>query len=435
MKELPNWKQAETILMKLSQEPGIQKIMDKHHYQVGVLKEMYPEGKVGVDPVCVLGYNSNKGESITLRLRTDDMRGFRNYERIREVLFHELAHNVHSEHDQHFYELMRTLEREANASDWTRSKGNTLSQHTIKHFSNENLFDPDDDMDYEENEHRLGGENKNFKEPEALRNVLADAIESRMKSSIRQESSKVLQRNQKQAQIEKEEEKKQKQKELKEKELEESKLKEMELQEKELKEKELKKELKEKELKEIECQEKEKLKIKEVQDQKQNDSPIESLKLMGFSEELAKIALKMSHNNLQTAIDLLLSGKVSEKDVANIDMEIDTSSSLNEKNQQITNSIQKLFQQNPYENAKRSLEAILTYISNALSNPQNEKYRKIRNTNEFFQSRIGNKNEAMEVLQACGFYLNDDYWILKRNDPGLLWLGKSLIETNLTHFV
>lgn len=80
---------------------------------------MFPDGKVGVDPVCVLGLNQNKGQKILLRLRTDDLLGFRKYLRcgaaggpddemadwtdpsscvdgcsIKKVLFHELSHNV-----------------------------------------------------------------------------------------------------------------------------------------------------------------------------------------------------------------------------------------------------------------------------------------------------------------------------------------------------
>lgn len=37
--------------------------------------EMPPEGKVGISPVCILGVNINRGQEISLRLRTDDLRG------------------------------------------------------------------------------------------------------------------------------------------------------------------------------------------------------------------------------------------------------------------------------------------------------------------------------------------------------------------------
>jgi hypothetical protein len=40
-----------------------------------VCSEMPPEGRVGVSPVCVLGVNINAGQEVSLRLRTDDLRG------------------------------------------------------------------------------------------------------------------------------------------------------------------------------------------------------------------------------------------------------------------------------------------------------------------------------------------------------------------------
>lgn len=41
---------------------------------MGLLSEMPPEGKVGVSAMCVLGYNVNNGQEISLRLRTDDLK-------------------------------------------------------------------------------------------------------------------------------------------------------------------------------------------------------------------------------------------------------------------------------------------------------------------------------------------------------------------------
>ncbi len=38
-------------------------------------------------------------------MRTDDLKGFRRYDRIRETLIHELAHMVWGEHDANFKEL------------------------------------------------------------------------------------------------------------------------------------------------------------------------------------------------------------------------------------------------------------------------------------------------------------------------------------------
>lgn len=53
--------------------------MTKHRWSVGLLSEMPPEGKVGVSPVCILGVNINAGQEISLRLRTDDLKGFRRH--------------------------------------------------------------------------------------------------------------------------------------------------------------------------------------------------------------------------------------------------------------------------------------------------------------------------------------------------------------------
>ena len=67
--------------------------MAKHKWNVGSLAELYPDGKVGESAVCVMGLNENKGQRIELRIRTDDLKGFRKILSIRKVLFHELAHN------------------------------------------------------------------------------------------------------------------------------------------------------------------------------------------------------------------------------------------------------------------------------------------------------------------------------------------------------
>ncbi|KAL0030412.1 hypothetical protein WJX79_002860 [Trebouxia sp. C0005] len=86
--------EAIKLLHRLAADPGIIGIMSKHRWTVGLLSEMPPEGKVGVSPVCILGVNINAGQEISLRLRTDDLKGFRRYDRIRETLCHELAHMV-----------------------------------------------------------------------------------------------------------------------------------------------------------------------------------------------------------------------------------------------------------------------------------------------------------------------------------------------------
>jgi hypothetical protein len=123
---LPEQDTAKQILHDLANDPGILACMNKHQWNVGCLKEMYPEGKVGESEVCILGLNRNKGQEILLRIRTDDLKGFRKILSIRKVLFHELAHNVYSEHDSNFFQLNRQIEKECNELDWRRQDGNML---------------------------------------------------------------------------------------------------------------------------------------------------------------------------------------------------------------------------------------------------------------------------------------------------------------------
>jgi hypothetical protein len=120
---LPNEKKAKDILTTLANDPGILACMSKHKWNVGSLAELYPDGKVGESAVCVMGLNKNNGQEILLRLRTDDIQGFRKPLSIRKVLYHELAHNVHSEHDTQFFQLMRQIERECTELDWTGGEG------------------------------------------------------------------------------------------------------------------------------------------------------------------------------------------------------------------------------------------------------------------------------------------------------------------------
>ncbi|XP_022970761.1 uncharacterized protein LOC111469652 isoform X2 [Cucurbita maxima] len=121
----------------LAADPGIVAIMNKHRWHVGIMTEMAPVGYVGVRPKCILGFNKNHGEEISLQLRTDDLKGFRKYESIKKTLLHELAHVIYSKHDANFYALDKQLNEEAATLDWTRSKGHTLSGVSYSQYHDE----------------------------------------------------------------------------------------------------------------------------------------------------------------------------------------------------------------------------------------------------------------------------------------------------------
>uniref|UniRef100_A0A0E0EN38 WLM domain-containing protein n=1 Tax=Oryza meridionalis TaxID=40149 RepID=A0A0E0EN38_9ORYZ len=138
----------------LACDPGIIAIMNKHRWRVGIMTEMAPVGYVGVSPKCILGFNKNMGEEISLRLRTDDLKGFRKYESIKRTLLHELAHMVHSEHDANFFALNKQLNDEAASLDWTKSRGHVLSGRKIfDSYEDEFVLEPDSVVVG----HKLGG--------------------------------------------------------------------------------------------------------------------------------------------------------------------------------------------------------------------------------------------------------------------------------------
>ena len=113
---------AEAMLRRLATDPGVVGAARKHSFKVGALREMPPEGLVGVSQVCVLGYNENRGQAIYLRLRTDDWSGFRDYVTVRKTLMHELAHNVYGDHGEGFKALNSQLNDECEMFDWKRAR-------------------------------------------------------------------------------------------------------------------------------------------------------------------------------------------------------------------------------------------------------------------------------------------------------------------------
>ena len=86
-------------------------------WQVGLLCELDPEDAdrdqmLKGDDRCLLGWNKGNGATIALRLRTDDLKGFRKYESIINTLLHELTHNVFSAHDDKFFALFADLKKQ-----------------------------------------------------------------------------------------------------------------------------------------------------------------------------------------------------------------------------------------------------------------------------------------------------------------------------------
>lgn len=124
----------------------VRAIMKERKWSVGELTELTPF------ETGILGYNRNAGQLIAVRLRTDDLSGFRHYDSVRKVLLHELTHNVWSEHDDNFHALLRQLNKDVVNLDWTAHGGHALA-------SGGSFYEPDevDSQTWQGGSQRLGG--------------------------------------------------------------------------------------------------------------------------------------------------------------------------------------------------------------------------------------------------------------------------------------
>lgn len=181
---LPRPERSQALLLRLKEDPGIKATMKKREYTVGLLTEMEPlsytqESHEGTSRV--LGLNRNKGQVIELRLRTDAYDGYRDYKTIRKTLCHELAHNIHSDHDRNFWDLCHQIEREVDAADW-KSGGHTIGETSRYTISGQNdQEEHEDGAAWTGGEFVLGGAGKEKGAGLSRREVLAQAAAERQR--------------------------------------------------------------------------------------------------------------------------------------------------------------------------------------------------------------------------------------------------------------
>ncbi|TKY59989.1 UBX domain-containing protein 1-A [Spatholobus suberectus] len=75
------------------------------------------------------------------------------------------------------------------------------------------------------------------------------------------------------------------------------------------------------------------------------------------------------------------------------------------KAEQMRECLRSLKQNHKEDDAKvkRAFQTLLTYVGNVARNPDEEKFRKIRLSNQTFQERVGSLKGGIEFLEICGF--------------------------------
>uniref|UniRef100_A0A7S1BB43 WLM domain-containing protein n=1 Tax=Corethron hystrix TaxID=216773 RepID=A0A7S1BB43_9STRA len=141
---------AMNLLEKLATDPGIVAIMKERDLVVGTLGEMDPIDDRYMQQKqqhggCLLGYNTNAGARIDIKLRTDDLEGFRPYSELASTLIHELSHNWVGEHNLLFwtnYAQMRAEYMFAHASlQSTLVRGRTTADLAGLNMGGLHVFD------------------------------------------------------------------------------------------------------------------------------------------------------------------------------------------------------------------------------------------------------------------------------------------------------
>lgn len=89
----------------------------------------------------------------------------------------------------------------------------------------------------------------------------------------------------------------------------------------------------------------------------------------------------------------------------------------------------------PRDRAQDTLKTIEKILTNALRHPGVDKFRSIRVNNSAFSQKVGCYPDAVSLMKLFGF-VEEGYPVnpmlkLRREDPGLLWLGLSIVNEGL----
>jgi hypothetical protein len=397
----PEWQtpppsKALSLLRRLANDPGIVGIMKKHDWRIGLLEEMPPEGLVGISAVCILGINTGRGMKVSLRLRTDDKQGFRNYHTIRSTLLHELAHNDISEHDQSFWQLVSKLNKEVIELDWTKSSGRTTGRQRRQVYSDrlnpsergdesssedEPLLDDPDPEGY-----LLGGYTAgksrllhlNTGTPAQKPTLGArSAIDDQNQKLVPVAASIVSAPSS----------------------------------------------------------------STDTDSRMQVDPPKKKIRTYWrcpdctYRNELS--AQNCLSCNALTPLLRTESLEIKEEAAKEIGVDVtDIHDPVIERNKKLEKFLTLLIQSTDLASATTALDTLERILGNLLLTPHEEKFKAVYPSNKAFFTRVGRHLAALDFLREIGFAdeASSDRLVYKRNDPGLLWMAKSAVRSKLDAF-
>ncbi|KAK2389051.1 zinc ion binding protein [Trifolium repens] len=436
MKLNPPPSEALKRMHMLAADPGIVAVMNKHRWRVGIMTEMAPIGYVGVSPKCILGFNKNHGEEISLRLRTDDLKGFRKYESIKKTLLHELAHMIHSEHDANFYALDKQLNQEAASLDWTKSTGHTLSGMRSSEILEDDFIEDSSNIPQ-----KLGGSRSDQLMSARESSIIAAYHRMANVSTNKSGGSEVNEEpdhDYSNANTREQPDY-------------------MESSSGEIK------------YTDTAINNDEGLNEPDPDDHIKNGMKHEPDPDDSYHEPLHSQTStanmdatypdandsETSLKSIAPAIEMKMMAEPDPDDLVTPTPELSTLQTyepdpddeelqrINGAMASVCNRLQKALEMLKSEvspmQSTSILQTLLKIIRNVIEHPEMEKYKRLRKTNPVIERNILNSKAALEILSLVGFredviYDNlgkeDAYLVLKRNDPGLLWLAKSTLESS-----
>jgi len=84
--------------------------------------------------------------------------------------------------------------------------------------------------------------------------------------------------------------------------------------------------------------------------------------------------------------------------------------------------------QNDASGSGEALDTMAAILHNIALNPGVEKFKRLKLANGRFRKAVSSRAGALDFLEGVGFERIDEHLELKRSDPGLLWLGQSLLQ-------